>query len=158
MPKRVDHEAYSRALAGRAAAYFSAHGYAGTGMRQIADHLGVSKSALYHYFPNKEALFLACTRQIMAGLDSGLVDPGASEQENLDRLLEVMRVNFGAEMALVFDYLRGKTRAEIAQDEAMQMAMESYRALVERIVGQARAEETLARLLGTLLLEYCSGK
>jgi hypothetical protein len=40
----------------------------------------------------------------------------------------------------------------------MQMAMESYRALVARIVGQARAEKTLARLLGTLLLEYCSGK
>ena len=34
-------------------------------MRGVAQHLGVSKSALYHYFPTKEALFLACTQQVM---------------------------------------------------------------------------------------------
>ncbi|WP_027183865.1 TetR/AcrR family transcriptional regulator [Desulfovibrio inopinatus] len=158
MPKIVDHEAYRQNLAQRAAAYFSAHGYSGTGMRKIADHLGVSKSALYHYFPSKEALFLACTRQIMSGLDTGLVDPGLSEEENLCRLMDVMRGNFASEMALVFDYLRGKSRAEIAQDEAMQVAMDSYRMLVRKIVGPERLEETLARLLGTLLLEYFSGK
>lgn len=158
MPKIVDHAVYSRDLAGRAAAYFSTHGYAGTSMRSIAAHLGVSKSALYHYFPSKEALFLACTEQLMSGLDAHRVDPGLSEAENLERLKDILRADFAAEMALVFDYLRGKTREEIAQDEAMRMALDGYRALATAIVGPDRCEEALARLLGGLLLEYFSGK
>ena len=68
MPKIVDHQAHSQHLAQRAAGYFSDHGYAGTSMRAVAQHLGLSKSALYHYFPSKEDLFLACTKQVMAHL------------------------------------------------------------------------------------------
>jgi AcrR family transcriptional regulator len=157
MPKIVDHDAYSRELALQAASYFSAHGYAGTSMRKVAAHLGLSKSALYHYFPTKEALFLACTQMIMGGAEADLLDPALSEGENLDRLCRAMQPTFASEMALVFDYLRGKTQAEIAADEAMQLAVMNYRKLVACIVGEDRAEEELERLLGRLLLSYLSG-
>lgn len=158
MPKIVDHEAHSQDLAQRAAAYFSDHGYAGTSMRKVADYLGVSKSALYHYFPTKEDLFLACTRQVMAAVDADLVDPDASEEENLARLTNVLRKDFATEMALTFDYLRGKSQADIAGDEAMQVALDTYRKTVTSIVGEKRAEETLARLFGILVLDYLSGR
>tara|TARA_R110002049_G_scaffold295840_1_gene483522 strand:+ start:18761 stop:19237 length:477 start_codon:yes stop_codon:yes gene_type:complete len=158
MPKIVDHEAYSQNLAQRAAKYFSRHGYAGTSMRKVADDLGVSKSALYHYFPTKEDLFLACTKQVMSGFNADLVDPALSEQENLARLTDILRGDFAAEMALTFDYLRGKSPAEIAADEAMQVAMDTYRNAVTSIVGEKRAEVTLACLFGGLLLEYMSGQ
>lgn len=158
MPKIVDHEAHSQDLARRAAKYFSRHGYAGTSMRKVADDLGVSKSALYHYFPTKEDLFLACTRQVMSGIDADLVDPALSEQENLARLTDILREDFATEMALTFDYLRGKNPAEIAADEAMQVAMNTYRDLITSIVGEKRAEGTLASLFGGLLLEYMSGQ
>lgn len=158
MPKIVDHEARSQDLAQRAAKYFSDHGYAGTSMRKVADYLGVSKSALYHYFPTKEDLFLACTKQVMAGFDSDVVDPDLSEEENLARLVDVLRWDFATEMALTFDYLRGKSPTEIADDEAMQVAMGAYRAVAARIVGEKRAEDALARLFGTLMLDYMSGR
>ncbi len=158
LPKIVDHEVPSQELAQRAAKYFSDHGYAGASMRKIAEHLGLSKSALYHYFPSKQDLFLACTRQIMGAFDGNLVDPALSEEENLARLTEVLRGDFASEMALIFDYLRGKTPAEIAKDEAMQVAMDTYRTVVKDIVGAQRADETLARLFGGLLLDYLSGR
>jgi AcrR family transcriptional regulator len=157
MPKIVDHDAYSRQLAVQAASYFSAHGYAGTSMRKVAAHLGLSKSALYHYFPTKEALFLACTQMVMSGEEADLLDPALSEGQNLDRLYSAMAPTFASEMSLVFDYLRGKEPAAIAADEAMRLAVANYRALVAGIVGEERAEEELQRLLGRLLLTYLSG-
>lgn len=158
MPKIVDHEAHSQDLAQRAAKYFSDHGYAGTSMRKVAAYLGVSKSALYHYFPTKEDLFLACTKQVMAGFDEDVVDPELSEAENLARLTDVLRKDFSTEMALTFDYLRGKSPTEISQDEAMQVAMEAYRTVAARIVGEERAEDALARLFGVMMLDYMSGR
>ena len=158
MPKIVDHKAHSQDLALRAAKYFSDHGYAGTSMRKIAAYLGLSKSALYHYFPTKEHLFLACTRQVMGGFDRNFIDATASDEENLAQLKEVLRKDFASEMALVFEYLRGKSSTEIANDEAMQVAMDAYRKMVASIVGQDEAEESLARLFGSLMLDYMSGR
>ncbi|KIC43375.1 TetR family transcriptional regulator [Ruegeria sp. ANG-R] len=158
MPKIVDHKAHSQDLAQRATKYFSEHGYAGTSMRNVATYLGVSKSALYHYFPTKEDLFLACTKEVMATFDEGFVDPEATEEQNLARLTDVMRQDFPTEIALVCDYLRGKSAAEIAGDEAMQVSMEVYRKVFAEIVGEGRAEEVMARLFGELLLDYMSGR
>ncbi len=158
MPKIVDHDAYSRTLAQRAARYFSEHGYAGTSMRKVAAHLGLSKSALYHYFPTKEALFLACTAQVMAGFETFAVDPDASEEENLARLRTGLREDFAREMALLFDYLRGKSRTEIAQDEAMQLALGAYLEVLGTIVGQDRAEQALRDLIGRLMVDYMAGR
>lgn len=158
MPKIVDHKAHSQDLAQRAAKYFSDHGYAGTSMRKVAAYLGLSKSALYHYFPTKEHLFLACTRQVMGGLDRTFIDATASDEENLAQLKEVLRKDFASEMALVFEYLRGKSSTEIANDEAMQVAMDAYRKMVASIVGEDEAEERLARLFGSLMLDYMSGR
>lgn len=158
MPKIVDHKAHSQDLAQRAAKYFSDHGYAGTSMRKVAAYLGLSKSALYHYFPTKEHLFLACTRQVMGGLDRTFIDATASDEENLAQLKEVLRKDFASEMALVFEYLRGKSGTEIANDEAMLVAMDAYRKMVASIVGEDEAEERLARLFGSLMLDYMSGR
>ena len=158
MPKIVDHEAYSRELAQKAARYFSDHGYAGASMRGIAAYLGLSKSALYHYFPTKDDLFLACTRQVMAGIDASLADPDLSEAENLARLEAALRAEFASELALVVDYLRGKSPEEIAADEAMQLSLQTYRRAAAAIAGEDRAEEILAELLGRLMLDYMSGR
>ena len=158
MPKIVDHEAHSVDLARRAVRYFSDHGYAGTSMRKVAAYLGQSKSALYHYFPTKESLFLACTRQVMARFDADQVALRGTEEENLAHLSQVLRQDFATEMALIFDYLRGKTRAEIAEDEAMQLAMMTYRTAFEAIVGEERANEVMARVFGTLMIDYLFGR
>jgi TetR/AcrR family transcriptional regulator, transcriptional repressor of aconitase len=157
MPKIVNHDAYRDEIAQRAASYFSEHGYSGVGMRGVAQYLGMSKSALYHYFPNKEALFLACTKQVIRQFPEPNGNSAQGEAAQLQELMDSMKQSFGSEMALVFDYLRGKTPDEIAEDPAMQETVAYFLGSVTRIVGKERAPETLAQIIGTLLLHYFSG-
>ena len=48
-----------------AAASFNFKGYHATSLNEIAASLGVTKAALYHYFPNKNSLLAACFEQAM---------------------------------------------------------------------------------------------
>jgi TetR/AcrR family transcriptional regulator len=48
-----------------AAASFNFKGYHATSMNEIAASLGVTKAALYHYFPNKNQLLAACFEHAM---------------------------------------------------------------------------------------------
>jgi AcrR family transcriptional regulator len=57
MPKIVDHDLYRKELLIKSFDLFAAKGYASITMRQVATELGVSTGTLYHYFPNKKALF-----------------------------------------------------------------------------------------------------
>lgn len=71
MPKHVDHDAYRKDLARRAVPAFASKGYAALGVRELADELGISKSAFYHYFPTKAALYAAvCAYVIEADIGS----------------------------------------------------------------------------------------
>ncbi|SMP08427.1 TetR/AcrR family transcriptional regulator [Shimia sagamensis] len=157
MPKIVDHDAHRADLALRAASYFSEHGYGGVSMRKVAAHLGVSKSALYHYFPTKEALFLATTKEVMKSVAVPQVG-GTTQAAQIQALTEAMAPTFGSEMALLFDYLRGKSADEIAQDEAMQVSVAAHRAAVAEIVGEEATQETLERMMGRLLIGYFRGE
>jgi AcrR family transcriptional regulator len=47
---------------------FGEKGYHRTTLEHIADHLGVRKTALYHYFPDKEAILYECHRDSLAEL------------------------------------------------------------------------------------------
>jgi len=48
-----------------AAASFNFKGYHATALTEIATSLGVTKAALYHYFPNKNSLLAACFEHAM---------------------------------------------------------------------------------------------
>jgi TetR/AcrR family transcriptional regulator len=48
---------------------FREGGYHGTTLADIAERLGVRKTALYHYFPDKESILYACHRESLAELD-----------------------------------------------------------------------------------------
>ena len=159
MPKVVDHEAYKIELTSAASKYFSEQGYHGASMRKVAEYLGVSKSALYHYFSSKEALFLACTEFVMVRAQQDFItENDAPEAVRIEQLIDIMRPDFGSEMMLMVDYMRGKTKKQVAEDNAMALALETYRKSVAAIVGEERVEETLSAILGQILLEYMSGK
>ena len=64
MPKIVDHEQYRKELLGKCFDLFAAKGYAAITMRQISAGLKVSTGTLYHYFPNKQALFEQLVEEI----------------------------------------------------------------------------------------------
>lgn len=156
MPKIVDHDQYRRDLARRAAALFSEHGYRGLGMRGIAEALGVSKSALYHYFPSKEALFAACTDEVTRF--EAPEGPPVDALSDLMQSFQALEPDMVSELALLLDYLRGKTPEEIAADPTMQLANRRYRERVAATVGEDNATPVLCLLLGTLLQRWLDGR
>ena len=80
MPKIVDHDVRRLEILEQSFDLFADRGYAAVSMRQLATALGVSTGTLYHYFPNKSALFEAMLRSLavsdvetaLASLDSGM--------------------------------------------------------------------------------------
>jgi AcrR family transcriptional regulator len=95
MPKQVDHEDMRNKLLDAAGALFASRGYAASGMRDLAAAAGVSTGSLYHYFPDKRALFEQLVERTVDGdladLEAVLAAVPASTPVRLDAFLELVR-------------------------------------------------------------------
>jgi len=141
MPKKVNHE-YRQQLAQKAAVFFSKFGFNGLGMCQIASELGLSKSALFHYFPTKQALFQSCT-DLVTKVESGrkealsnidISDPKSAIPQLISQI-KAIEYSFYSELSLFVDYMRGRSSKDLSADPSMQLANERYRELVAQYVG-----------------------
>ncbi len=70
---------------------FRARGYHATTLDDIAVQLGLRKTALYHYFPDKEAILYACHRQSLAELRRLVEAARARFTHPVDRLAYLIR-------------------------------------------------------------------
>jgi AcrR family transcriptional regulator len=100
MPKIVDHELYRKELLGKCFDLFAAKGYAAITMRQISAGLKVSTGTLYHYFPNKQALF----EQLVEEISQQDVITTLTELGRKNNLLELMEA-LGQYLVKNEDYL-----------------------------------------------------
>lgn len=162
MPKVVDREAYRQELTLKAVDIFAEHGFNGLGMRGIAEALGVSKSALYHYFPSKEALFTACTESVLEpqtlyDLNDDEHIPEDKEQA-LNKLISALDGRFPGELTVLLDYVKNKDPQEIARDELLRLADSKYLNELGNIVGEANANQAFALLYGGLMMRLFNGK
>ena len=80
------HELKKAALFREAAKGFNRRGFHGTSLAELAEGLGITKAALYHYVPNKHELLFRClyhtTDAAFAGIDLAMKDG----RNGLDRL------------------------------------------------------------------------
>ena len=104
-----------------ALAAFREHGYHATSLDDIAVRLGVRKTALYHYFADKDALLYECHRESLAELER-IIEASATccngPEERLAYLLrEHVRIMTdtleGSPLAFEVPALSAKRRAEI---------------------------------------------
>lgn len=154
MPKIVDHEAYRDEIATRAVNVFRRRGYAGIGMREMARELGMSKSALYHYFPSKETLFLACSAKVAD------VSPDRSRAP-VDALVDLAREweeVFPGEMRIMLDYIGDRSGEDVRQDEAIERSREGFENGLASIVDTKLVPQILTAIFGFLLLRYIDGR
>jgi TetR/AcrR family transcriptional regulator len=70
-----------------AAASFNFKGYHATSLTEIATSLGVTKAALYHYFPNKNSLLAACFEHAMEVAFASLERGRKQGRDGRDRLV-----------------------------------------------------------------------
>jgi AcrR family transcriptional regulator len=100
-PKQLGAEQRS-AILDKAFALFARQGYRRTSFGDIAEEVGLSRPAIYHYFKNKDAVFKAVTerihKDISLAIERALEQPGSVE----DRLLAVFEARAGRDYALLF--------------------------------------------------------
>jgi AcrR family transcriptional regulator len=76
-----------------AARLFAAEGFAGTSMRSIGREAGITQAAIYHHFPNKEALYLAAIERLFEGkrlVIQETIEERLPPEEKLQRLVRDM--------------------------------------------------------------------
>ncbi len=78
----------------RATELFVASGYAATSMSKVAGAAGVQKASIYHHFPSKEALFVACVSRGYQDYTDALREirdaEGLTATEKLSQALDVI--------------------------------------------------------------------
>ena len=82
-----------------AQALFAERGFASTTIREIADQTGVTSRLLYHYFPNKEALYLSLLEETVSEVVAQMEDIAASTdspEEKIRRIAEAFLVHYQA--------------------------------------------------------------
>ncbi|THV43269.1 TetR/AcrR family transcriptional regulator [Glycomyces buryatensis] len=73
-----------------AIALFSEHGYEHTSLREIAEHLGVTKAALYYHFKTKEDIAASFFDSYAEDVDR-ICDWGEAQPRSLETRTELMR-------------------------------------------------------------------
>ncbi|KQX05048.1 MULTISPECIES: TetR/AcrR family transcriptional regulator [unclassified Leifsonia] len=127
-----------------AVAAFNEYGYDATSIAVLAERLGISKSAIYHHFPSKEALLESALDRALSALEGVLAASDAAAGSAADRLELVLR---GAVHVLVDELpsvtlllrVRGNTDVErraLARRRAFDRS-------VTELVGRARDEGSL---------------
>ncbi|MFD5080919.1 TetR/AcrR family transcriptional regulator [Streptomyces sp. NPDC058371] len=69
---------------------FSEQGYEKTSLREIAEHLDVTKAALYYHFKSKEEILISLFEDLTRPLDE-LIEWGSAEPRSLETKQEVLR-------------------------------------------------------------------
>lgn len=93
MPKIVDHERYRQELLSKCLNIFADQGYGALTMRQLAQELEVSTGTLYHYFPNKEGIFIQLVQELCEqGISNFFAHAPAAE--TLDERLRIVMTFF----------------------------------------------------------------
>jgi AcrR family transcriptional regulator len=75
----------------RSVALFNERGFDGTSMEDLARHLGISKSAIYHHVQGKDALLGIALDRALSGLEQAAADVRAADARPVQRLEMLVR-------------------------------------------------------------------
>lgn len=93
MPKIVDHDYRSKDIINQALEIFSRKGYYSANYEEIAEKCGLSRTGLYKYYANKEAIFIETVRYVVDSVTGKLHDVvQAKSLSSSQRLKEVLSV------------------------------------------------------------------
>ncbi|MGD2067051.1 MAG: TetR/AcrR family transcriptional regulator [Gemmatimonadota bacterium] len=96
-------------------------GWHATTLDDIAGRLGIQKTALYHYFPDKDSILYACHRESLAELDRIIEESEQCCEDPLERLTYIIREHVrvmtdtleGSPLAFEVPSLPPERRAEV---------------------------------------------
>lgn len=134
-------------LVGIATELFASKGYDGTSLRDIADAAGITKAALYYWFPEKEALFVrvvenrmgSLIRQVSLAIEQA-ADPIAKIRAFLHASAEQMDANRSAWVTSSINFW---SNFDAAQREILLAQRDRFEQLLRQCVADAVAQGLL---------------
>jgi AcrR family transcriptional regulator len=130
---------------------FTEHGYEGTSLREIAEHLGVTKAALYYHFRSKEDIILSLVEDYQAQMDELIAwakeHPGNAEtrREILSRYMHIV-----AGRSQVFRMLHQNQAALNTMASALRTLKNAPLQLADRLAGPDGSLRDRARAMMAL--------
>ena len=153
---------------------FARRGFAGIGMREVAEAVGLGKSSLFHHFKNKPQLYAAVCGRILCRIEERLMRTlaaGGTPAERLERwlddLIDLLADNPSYARVLLRslfedDDLAGEMPEEIETQRAIESIMGSAAAFLREGMGNgsfraANVPHLLLTLVGQTVFPFASG-
>lgn len=158
-----------------AEALYARRGYAGVGMREVAEAAGLGKSSLFHHFRSKVQLYLAVLERVLGRLDDRLGDVLSQDlppAEKLDRWMDVVIDTFAEQPASARILLRalfeedefetGEWPEGRAVDARLASVLEGVSRLLNEGMGagafrRASTPHVVQTLIGAAIYHFASG-
>jgi AcrR family transcriptional regulator len=134
---------------------FRRHGFRRSSIEQAAEEAGLTRQALYHHFPSKEALFRAVIERLYAqALAAEAAAAKAAEQTDCD-LTDVIIAEIGARLGALLAELAGSPHVEELFSEHLAQARDLYQTYSIRFGDEVAA--TIERACRTRKLKLAAG-
>jgi AcrR family transcriptional regulator len=165
MPKIIDHQSHRQDLLRQCLSLFAEHGFKTLTMRQIASSLGVSTGTLYHYFPNKESIFVQlveefCEKDIDAFFAQAPVE--ASLEEKLRQIMAFFLQQYSSyqqQMLIWIDFYQySQQSGEPAVDVLQQFWVTTHQRLSQYLRLPAEQIDCFLTYIDGLLLQCLYGR
>lgn len=154
---------------------FAKRGYAGVGLSEVADVVGLGKSSLFHHFGSKAQLYAAVAARILRRIEEHLVrslarggDPVVRLERWLDELIDLLAANPTYARVLLRslfedDELPGDLPEEVDAQRAVEDVLGSVAALMREgmSAGLFRAtnvQHLLLSLIGIVVFPFASAE
>jgi AcrR family transcriptional regulator len=143
---------------------FAAKGFEATGIRDIADRVGISTAALYHYMGSKDELLVDFMLVSMTQLTRAAREALATADEPASELAALVRTHVGFHTLDPLRSLVADDELRSLSEEALARVMvlrDSYEALWADLLERGLADGVFhicdARIARLALLEMCNG-
>ena len=134
---------------------FRRHGFRRSSIEQAAEEAGLTRQALYHHFPSKEALFRgAIERLYEQALAAETAAAKAAEEADRD-LADVIVAEIGARFGVLFAELEGSPHLEELFSEHLAQARDLYQTYSTRFGDEVAG--TIARVCRARKLKLVGG-
>jgi TetR/AcrR family acrAB operon transcriptional repressor len=135
-----------------AAVVFGQHGYRLASMELVAQEAGLTRQALYHHFPSKEALFRAVVEAVHEGAFEAERAAGLRQEQAGRRLADILVAQLEARFRYLFDRIEGSAQVEELLSEQQRQTRDLHQSFIDRKLSLIAGAIERARAAGKIAL------
>jgi AcrR family transcriptional regulator len=154
---------------------FARRGFAGIGLAEVAEQVGLSKSSLFHHFSSKAQLYAAVMARILDRIEAELVRSladGGGPAQRLERWLDVVIDVFASHRTYARLLLRSlfeddELTGELPEEQAVNATLRRIVGAAERLLHEGietgvfrpvNVPHTVQTVIGATVFHFASGE